>query len=102
MRRRLSRRDLTNLYTTALDMRDEARRELADSRYLCRTQAAEIEYLREQLADAIRDSAGGPAAELARAKRTIVALDEQLRVLEASNLELSRQAMQRAGTAVTK
>ncbi|HEY9367034.1 hypothetical protein [Streptomyces sp.] len=49
MRRRLSRRDLTNLYTTALDMRDEARRELADSRFTCSSQASEITRLREQL-----------------------------------------------------
>lgn len=102
MRRRLSRRDLTNLYTTALGMRDEARRELADSRHVCRTQAAEIERLRDVLAATLRDTAGGRTAELARAKQTIAALDRQLAVLEASNLELSRQAMQQAGTAVTK
>jgi hypothetical protein len=101
MRRRLSRSDLISLYTAALEMRDEARRELADSRAVCRSQATEIGRLHDELTAAKAPAArSGETAELARAKRTIAALDEQLRVLEASNLEFSRQAMRHAGTAV--
>lgn len=102
MRRRLSRRDLANLYATALEARDEARSELADSRSICSAQASEIGRLHDELTAAKAPAPRpGASAELARAKRTIASLDEQLRVLEASNLELSRAAMQRAGTAVT-
>ncbi|MFJ7070146.1 hypothetical protein [Streptomyces sp. NPDC101115] len=96
--RRLSRRELGNLYAAALEQRDQARADLSASRSTCRAQITELERLRDELAAAGRTPA---AAELARAKRTIAALDEQLRVLEASNLEYSRAAMERAGTAVT-
>ncbi|MFF7851878.1 hypothetical protein ACFZDF_30465 [Streptomyces sp. NPDC007910] len=92
--KRLSRRELGRLYAAALQQRDEARHDLSASRSVCRAQAAELDRLRT--APPV-DS----ATELARAKRTIAHLDEQLRVLEASNLELSRAAMERAGTAVT-
>lgn len=96
--RRLSRRELGNLYAAAIEQRDNARIELSASRSICRAQAVELERLRGELAAALRN--GTPAA-LAQAKRTISSLDKQLRVLEASNLELSRTAMERAGTAVT-
>ncbi|MFF5451834.1 hypothetical protein ACFY40_11415 [Streptomyces sp. NPDC012950] len=94
--KRLSRRELARLYAAALEQRDQARADLSASRSVCRAQAVEIEQLRTAPVPA-----AGDATELARAKRTIAHLDEQLRVLEASNLELSRAAMQRAGTAVT-
>ncbi|MFC8583337.1 hypothetical protein ACFUGD_01990 [Streptomyces sp. NPDC057217] len=93
--RRLSRRELARLYANALEQRDQARTDLAASRSVCRAQATELDQLRTAPAPA-----AGDATELARAKRTIAHLDEQLRVLEASNLELSRAAMERAGTAV--
>lgn len=100
--RRLSRRELTNLYANALAQRDEARRERDDSRSFCSAQAAELARLHDELTAAKTPAARtGESAELARARRTIAAMDEQLRVLEASNLEYSRQAMTTAGTAVT-
>ncbi|MEU9861290.1 hypothetical protein AB0D99_10460 [Streptomyces sp. NPDC047971] len=98
--RRLSRRELTRLYVNALSQRDEARRERDDSRSLCSAQAAELGKLHDQLtARPPAPARVGDATELARAKATIRRLDEQLRVMEASNLEYSRQAMTRAGTA---